>query len=229
MDSNSTRKACCLSQMFCVDSTYISECASASTAAPYFVALHLLQLLSCRRMQYTVCDLQIQFCRFLASSLKVLCISCKFLASSLEVLCKFLASFLLWKFLARSLQGFSIVPGVWRFGRTPEFNIRSDAKNHWKTFNMRPGKFQNLQKSWKMRTGALQAASQARGCFRNAKSVFAGCFFCAFWRPLVDFVRHFGAHWILKGVPKSRFFNINQHKMMKSEVPEGVSKKHDFW
>ena len=67
-----------------------------------FVALHLLQLLSCRRLQYTVCDLQIQFCRFLAISLKVLCISCKFLASSLQVLCKFLA-----KFLARSLQEFS--------------------------------------------------------------------------------------------------------------------------
>ena len=39
----------------------------------------------------------------------------------------------------------------------------------------------------------------------------------------------FWGHWILKGVPKSHFFNINQHKMRKSEVPESVSKKHDFW
>jgi hypothetical protein len=62
----------------------------------------LLQLLSCRRLQYTVCDLQIQFCRFLAISLKVLYISCKFLGSSLQILCKLLA-----KFLARSLQEFS--------------------------------------------------------------------------------------------------------------------------
>jgi hypothetical protein len=66
-----------------------------STAAPYFVARHLLQLLLRRRMQYAVCDLEILFGSFLASSLKVLCISCNFLASSLQVLCKFLASFLL--------------------------------------------------------------------------------------------------------------------------------------
>ena len=42
-----------------------------------------------------------------------------------------------------------------------------------------------------------------------------------FWMP-------FWGHWILKGAPKSHFFNINQHKMRKSEVPESVSKKHDF-
>ena len=53
-------------------------------------------------MQYTVCDLQILFGSFLASSLKVLCIYCKCLASSLQVLCKFLA-----EFLAISLQEFS--------------------------------------------------------------------------------------------------------------------------
>ena len=88
--------------LYIVHIFYIYKCASASTAAPYFVALHLLQLLSCRRLQYTVCDLQIQFCRFLAISPKVLCISCKFLASSLQLLCKFLA-----KFLAKSLQEFS--------------------------------------------------------------------------------------------------------------------------
>jgi hypothetical protein len=35
-------------------------------------------------------------------------------------------------------------------------------------------------------------------------------------------------HWILKGLPKSHFFNINQHKMRKSELPEGVSEKHEI-
>ena len=79
-------------------SRFLSECASASTAAPSFIAGCLLRLLSRRRTQYTVCDLEILFGSFLASSLKVLCISCKFLASSLQVLCKF---------LAKSLQEFS--------------------------------------------------------------------------------------------------------------------------
>ena len=53
-------------------------------------------------MQYAVCGLEILFGSFLASSLKVLCISCKFLASSLQVLCNFFA-----KFLAKFLQEFS--------------------------------------------------------------------------------------------------------------------------
>jgi hypothetical protein len=44
--------------------------------------------------------------------------------------CKFLASFFLHKFLARSLLEFCIVSGVWRFGRIPEFNIRNGAKNY---------------------------------------------------------------------------------------------------
>jgi hypothetical protein len=43
-----------------------------------------------------------------------------------------------------------------------------------------------------------------------------------------DFGRHFGTHWILKGVPKTHFFNINQHKMKKKEVLEGVLEKHEF-
>ena len=38
-----------------------------------------------------------------------------------------------------------------------------------------------------------------------------------FWNPL-DF----------EGVPKTHFFNINQHKMKKKEVLEGVSEKHEF-
>ena len=31
-----------------------------------------------------------------------------------------------------------------------------------------------------------------------------------------------------EGVPKSPFFNINQHKTRKSGVPEGVPEKHDI-
>jgi hypothetical protein len=57
---------------------YKSECASASTAAPYFVALHVLQLLSRRRMQYAVRVFEISF---LASFLLVLCRFFAFLAS----------------------------------------------------------------------------------------------------------------------------------------------------
>ena len=41
------------------------------------------------------------------------------------------------------------------------------------------------------------------------------CFFRAFWRHLADFGCHFGAHWMLKGVPKVRFFkkiNMNCEK-----------------
>ena len=63
-----------------------------------------------------------------ASSLKALCIPCEFLADLHKTLRKCLASSLLRKFLARSLQVFCIVSGVWRFGRIPEFNTRSDAK-----------------------------------------------------------------------------------------------------
>ena len=42
-------------------------------------------------------------------------------------------------------------------------------------------------------------------------------FWAPFWNPL-DF----------EGVPKSHFFNINQHKMKKNEVLEGVLEKHVF-
>jgi len=42
-----------------------------------------------------------------------------------------------------------------------------------------------------------------------------------FWVP-------FWGHSIFEGGPKSHFFNINQHKIEKKEVQEGVMKKHDF-
>ena len=50
---------------------------------PDYEVRPLLRLLLRRRMQYAVCDLEILLGRFLASSLRALCISCKFLASSL--------------------------------------------------------------------------------------------------------------------------------------------------
>ena len=82
----------------------LSECASASTAAPSFIAGGLLRLLSRRTIEYAawISLLENSLHKLVASSLQVLCIYCKFLASSLQVLCKFLA-----KFLAKSLQEFS--------------------------------------------------------------------------------------------------------------------------
>jgi hypothetical protein len=52
--------------------------------------------------------------------------------------------------------------------------------------------------------------------------------FSAFWRHLGDFGRHFGPHWVPKGVPKSHIFAENQHKMRKNEIQEGVWKNMKF-
>ena len=65
-----------------------------------FVAVAVASKNGIRRLRFRFWEGSLH--KFLASSLKVLCISCKFLASSLQVLCKFLA-----KFLAKSLQEFS--------------------------------------------------------------------------------------------------------------------------
>ena len=62
-----------------------------------FVAVAVASKNGIRRLRFRFWENSLH--EFLASSLKVLCISCKFLASSLQVLCKVLA-----KFLARSLQ-----------------------------------------------------------------------------------------------------------------------------
>ena len=44
-------------------------------------------------------------------------------------------------------------------------------------------------------------------------------------RQLVDLGCHFGAHWILKGVPKVILSWENQHKMRKVRVQDVVKKK----
>ena len=75
----------------------ISECASASTAAPSCIAWCLLRLLSRRWMEYAACDfafgkvLCISFllvlCKFFAFLVSCLLVLCKFSASSLQVSC----------------------------------------------------------------------------------------------------------------------------------------------
>ena len=70
-----------------------------------FVAVAVASKNGIRRLRFRFWEGSLH--KFLASSLKVLCISCKFLASSLQVLCKFLA-----KFLAKSLQEFSAGGGM---------------------------------------------------------------------------------------------------------------------
>ena len=72
---------------------YLSECASASTAAPSVIAGSLLRLLSRRWMEYAACDFA--FGKVLCISLLlVLCKFFAFLVSCLLVLWKFSASFL---------------------------------------------------------------------------------------------------------------------------------------
>ena len=44
--------------------------------------------------------------------------------------------------------------------------------------------------------------------FRDGKCLY---FVCAFWRNLIDFRYHFGAHWISKRVPKSTIFEKTKH------------------
>ena len=65
-----------------------------------FVAVAVASKTGIRRLRFRFWEGALH--KFLASSLKVLCISCKCVSSSLQVLCKFLA-----KFLAKSLQEFS--------------------------------------------------------------------------------------------------------------------------
>ena len=45
---------------------------------------------------------------------------------------------------------------------------------------------------------------------------------------MIDFGSHVGAHWILKGVPKSTVFENNQKNEI-NEVQETGCKKHDFY
>ena len=49
-----------------------------------------------------------------------------------------------------------------------------------------------------------------------------------FLRHLADFWCHFDAHWILKGVFKSSFLDIEANKMRKNGVIDRALKKHDF-
>ena len=82
--------------------------------------------------------------KFLASSLKVLCISCKFPASSLQVLCKFLA-----KFLAKSLQEFSAGGG--KSGKVgPKMASTSIQNGANLAQGGRPGVAENQQQSPKI-------------------------------------------------------------------------------
>ena len=39
---------------------------------------------------------------------------------------------------------------------------------------------------------------------------------------------HFGAHWILKGVPKSSFLDMQANRMRNNGVIDRVLKKHEF-
>ena len=64
-----------------------------------FVAVAVASKNGIRRLRFRFWESSLH--RFVASSLRVLCISCKFLDSSLQVLCKFLEMF-----LAKSLQEF---------------------------------------------------------------------------------------------------------------------------
>ena len=50
--------------------------------------------------------------------------------------------------------------------------------------------------------------------------------FSAFWRPLADLLRHFGAHWILKGVSQLTIFENKKNE--KKEVQEIAFKTHDL-
>jgi hypothetical protein len=43
-------------------------------------------------------------------------------------------------------------------------------------------------------------------------------FWIAFWRQRVDFGRHVGAHWILKGVPNVRFFSKSNIRYKNNKV-----------
>ena len=62
----------------------------------------------------------------------------------------------------------------------------------------------------------------------SAKVSVSLMLFSAFWRPLVDLLRHFGAHWILKGVPKSTIFETKIEKNLNKRVQEAAMKTHDL-
>ena len=161
-----------MAQVNCGQRCRISECApsGARTAAPWlcssaFVAVAVEWKNATRRVWFWNL-----FGRCLASSLKILCIPCELLADFLQIICKCLASSLLRKFLERSLQVFCIVSGLWRFGWILEFNARSDAKRHWKSFKMEPERIQKSFKNYEPTDLTLQAAARAQGCFRSAKN-----------------------------------------------------------
>ena len=145
----------------------------ASTAAPYFVALRLLRLLSRRRMQYAVCELEISFS---AGFLLVLWRFFASLASFLLVLCKFSASFLPVLFFRSFLQircmcsASCLVCGAFgEYQNLMQETVPGVIENHSK-WDLKGPKF--LGKSWQTWPGALQAASRAQANFRNANFRF---------------------------------------------------------
>ena len=93
---------------------------------------------------------------------------------------------------------------------------------------MRPGRGPNSSKIKKKVTRSASGGVSGARLFQERKNevglmlfnmiyVKKARFWAPFWNPL-DF----------EGVPKSHFFNINQHKMKKNEVLEGVLEKHVF-
>jgi hypothetical protein len=93
---------------------------------------------------------------------------------------------------------------------------------------MRPGRCENPSKIMKNVTRSASGGVSGTSLFQERKNerklmlfnmiyVKKARFWAPFWNPL-DF----------EGVPKSHFFNINQHKMKKNEALEGVLEKHVF-
>ena len=118
--------------------------------------------------------------------MQVVCISWKFLASSLPGICKFLASSLISKFLASSLQVFCIVSGVWWFDVILEVHATNDGKSFRKSFKMMVEGSENRANIMKNMTRGTGDVSDAR--------LFQERVFGAY--PDRDF-QCFGATWLI--------------------------------
>ena len=172
----------------------------------------------------------------LASSLKFLCFFGRFLL----VFCKFSASVLpvlffrsLWQDLCRSFALFLVSGGLGEYHNVIKEAMRRVIEAMPRVIE-NPSKWglkrcQNPSKIMKNVTRGASGGVLGARLFPERKNELGLILFLLLFVPLEWFWVQFWGHWILKGIPKSHFFNINQHKMRKSEVPESVSKKHDLW
>ena len=93
---------------------------------------------------------------------------------------------------------------------------------------MRPGRCHNSSKTMTNVTRGASGGFSGARLFQERKNYVCRILFNMIYVRKVRFRVPFWPHWILKGVPKSHFFNINQHKMKENEALEGVLEKHVF-